>query len=140
MADGTIVAFALTVPDAIQFYTRHNVAWLPEMRQKYPRKVNDINEAMLSPIEEMMLSFHSEDEANNSLPVCLTSDHLSTTPTTSNSENPAALAWGTIKINVAASHQNDGSVTKRLAMLALACLRASGTIRAFSEVSFFFKN
>ena len=66
------VAFALTCPDATHFYTRHNVAWLPEMRQKYPRKVSDANEvAMLSPIEEMMLSFHLEDEVHE-LPACLT--------------------------------------------------------------------
>ena len=42
------------------------------MRQKYPRKVSDANEvAMLSPIEEMMLSFHLEDEVHE-LPACLT--------------------------------------------------------------------
>ena len=42
------------------------------MRQKYPRKVSDANEvAMLSPIEEMMLSFHLEDEVHE-LPALLT--------------------------------------------------------------------
>ena len=71
LSDGTIVAFALTCPDATQFYTRHNVTWLPEMRRKYPRKVGDTNEvAMLSPIEEMMLSFHLEDEVHE-LPACI---------------------------------------------------------------------
>ena len=139
MSDGSIVAFALTCPDATLFYSRHNVAWLPEMRQKYPRKVNDVNEvAMLSPIEEMMLSFHLEDEVHE-LPACLpeaitSAGSTATTATSSTFGAAAALPWGHIKLFVATSILGDQSVTKRLAMLAMACLRASGTIRAFAEI------
>ena len=60
-SNGTIIAFVLSSPDATQYQQRHNVAWLPEMRLKYPRKVDDVNDAMLSPIGEMMLSFHLEE-------------------------------------------------------------------------------
>jgi protein O-GlcNAcase/histone acetyltransferase len=70
MSDGSIAAFALTCPDATQFYAKHNSAWLPEMRQKYPRKASNEG-AMFSPIEDMMLSFHLEDEVHE-LPACLT--------------------------------------------------------------------
>ena len=54
------------------------------MREKYPRKVPEVSDeamSMLSPIEEMMLSFHLEDEAVNGLPSCLCvpTDHLATT-------------------------------------------------------------
>merc|ERR1719225_1878422 len=141
MSDGTIVAFALTCPDATHFYTRHNVAWLPEMRQKYPRKVSDANEvAMLSPIEEMMLSFHLEDEVHE-LPACLTAvgnnpadPAVANVATSGNAAAAAALPWGKISLFVATSMLGDQSVTKRLAMLSMACLRASGTIRAFAEL------
>ena len=133
MVDGSISAVALMSPDAVQFFTRHNVAWLPEMRIKYPRKVQD--EAMLSPIEEMMLSFHMEDEVNE-LPSCLSSnsDHVSPSGSNSSSGGGALLAWGQIKLFAASNAINDQSVTKRLTMLAMACLRASGTIRVFAEV------
>ena len=53
------------------------------------------------------------------------------------SGNPAATAalpWGHISLFVSSSIISDQSVTKRLAMLAMACLRASGTIRAFAEI------
>ena len=53
------------------------------------------------------------------------------------SGNPAATAalpWGHINLFIASSIITDQSVTKRLAMLAMASLRASGTIRAFAEI------
>ena len=40
--DNSIVAFASTAPDASQFLIRHNIAWVPEMREKYPRKIREI--------------------------------------------------------------------------------------------------
>ncbi len=36
--DGSVVGFACAASDARTFYTRCNVAWLPEMRLKYPHK------------------------------------------------------------------------------------------------------
>ena len=51
-----------------------------------------------------------------------------------NAASAAALPWGKISLFVATSMLGDQSVTKRLAMLSMACLRASGTIRAFAEL------
>ena len=39
--DGSIVAFAVAASDAKTFNTRYHMAWLPEMRNKYPRKAVD---------------------------------------------------------------------------------------------------
>ena len=44
------------------------------------------------------------------------------------------LPWGLINLYIATSVQSDQSVGKRLCMLSMACLRASGTIRAYSEI------
>ena len=134
--DNSILAFAATAPDAVQFHTRHNVAWLPEMREKYPRKVNDLSDeamSMLSPIEEMMLSFHTDEETVG-LPPCLTSppDHLSSGSGSSSGGVP--LPWGLINLYITPTVSNDHSISKRLAMCCMACLRASGTIRAYSEI------
>ena len=159
MSDGSIVAFALTSPDPVQFYTKHNSSWLPEMRSKYPKKIKDVNGAMLSPIEEMSLSFHLEEEVND-LPSCLTAVVQQQQPAATAAASTSAVAstvaaglagatavatatasaantaipWGQIQLFIATSVLGDQSVSKRLAMLAMACLRASGTIRAFAEV------
>ena len=135
--DNSILAFAATAPDAVQFHTRNNGAWLPEMREKYPRKVNDLSAeamSMLSPIEEMMLSFHTDEETVG-LPVCLTSppDHLSSGSGSSSAEG-ISLPWGLINLYITPTVSNDHSISKRLAMCCMACLRASGTIRAYSEI------
>ena len=162
--DNSIVAFASTAPDASQFLTRHNIAWVPEMREKYPRKIREITDeamSMLSPIEEMMLSFHTDDppadETENigGLPACLSvpaaaTDHLpaasvvTAAAAASNGNGcangggagggPATLPWGLINLYITPAVQSDQSVGKRLAMLSMACLRASGTIRAYSEI------
>jgi protein O-GlcNAcase / histone acetyltransferase len=49
--DGSIVAFVVAAPDAKIFQNRYHVAWLPEMRNKYPRKILDAasNEVSLFP-------------------------------------------------------------------------------------------
>ena len=151
--DNSIVAFASTVPDASQFSTRHNVAWVPEMREKYPRKIREITDeamSMLSPIEEMMMSFHADpvDETGTGniggVPACLcvpaAAEHLPAAGVTSNGNGsavvggPATLPWGLMNLYITPRVQSDQSVCKRLAMLSMACLRASGTIRAYSEI------
>ena len=148
--DNSIVAFASTAPDASQFLTRHNIAWVPEMREKYPRKIREITDeamSMLSPIEEMMLSFHTDpDEAENGggsggLPgcLCVPVDHLPASATSNGNGSvtggaPATLPWGLINLYITPAVQSDQSVGKRLAMLSMASLRASGTIRAYSEI------
>merc|ERR1719219_1365274 len=89
-----------------------------------------------------MLSFHLEDEIHE-LPACLTAvgNSPADPATASNGVSPsgnaavaATLPWGKINLFVATSILADQSVTKRLTMLAMACLRASGTIRAFAEL------
>jgi protein O-GlcNAcase/histone acetyltransferase len=127
-ADGSIVAFALTAPDATQFFTRLNVAWLPEMRLKYPRKGIDVSEdamSMMTPIEEMMFSFHLEEETTGP-PPCL--------PSAASSGGTGIIPWGLINLCVTTTLITDQSVSKRLTMLAMACLRASGTVRAYTEL------
>ncbi len=79
--DGSIVGFACAAPDARTFYTRCNVAWLPEMRLKYPKVAAakkaalkesvpsmpaaatavGADEEMLTPLEQIAQSFHLPD-------------------------------------------------------------------------------
>ena len=39
--DGSIVGYVVASSDAKSFQSRYHVAWLPEMRSKYPRKLVD---------------------------------------------------------------------------------------------------
>ena len=119
--DQSIVAYAVVAPDAKTFFTRYSVAWLPEMRLKYPLKKNAADEEMLTPIERMAASFHAAD-AEPLMPPVLQA----------NAEQ-LAQPWGVATMNVAAN-VSDVSLAKRLTMLVLACLRASGTFRLFVEV------
>ena len=103
------------------------------MRHKYPRKVDDVNEAMLSPIGEMMLSFHLEDEVDE-LPQCLASASVTATTSSGSSGSGTSVPWGLFNLYISSSVLGDASVGKRLAMLGMASLRASGTIRAYTEI------
>jgi len=70
--DGSIVAYAVASNDSKVFHSKYQMAWLPEMREKYPRKQIDLagsEEVMLTPIEEIAQSFHSAKETK--LPSCV---------------------------------------------------------------------
>ena len=130
--DGSIVGYACSAPDARTFYTRHNVAWLPEMRLKYPQRKKsapasaapgvNADEDMLTPIEQMAQSFHSPN-SEFSVPSLLIDN---STP------DSAQQPWGIAEMYVSA--MTEMSLPKRLTMLVLACLRASGTLRVFTEI------
>ncbi|TRY79824.1 hypothetical protein TCAL_10265 [Tigriopus californicus] len=119
---GQIVAYSLAAPDAKTFYTRYSMAWLPEMRIKYPLKKTNSDEDILSPIEIMARSFHGPG-AEPVFPQCLADAN----------PDPGQQPWGVAQVRLC-PNVSDASMSKRLTMLMLACLRASGTIRMFVEV------
>ena len=83
-----------------------------------------------------MLSFHLEDEIDE-LPQCLASAAtISATNTTSaaSTGSGTSVPWGLFNLYISSSVLGDASVGKRLAMLGMASLRASGTIRAYTEI------
>lgn len=141
--DGSIVGYALAAPDAKTFYTRYNMAWLPEMRLKYPVKKQHLDDSSsLSPIEQMALSFHSPNaESNIPAPVAFADEKAATgAAAASNATGAPSTAlhsgqpWGVMSLRVRPDEAvTDASLPKRLVMLVLACLRASGTIRMFVE-------
>ena len=128
--DGSIVGYAVSAPEAKTFYTRFNMAWLPEMRLKYKKKTRhpssaaDGEELMLTPIEQMAQSFHLPSGEPQLPECCVTQNADSMQP-----QQP----WGVGQMHVS-SQVNELSLPKRLTMLMLACLRASGTIRAFVDL------
>jgi protein O-GlcNAcase/histone acetyltransferase len=75
--DGSIVGYVVASQDSKIFHTRYQMAWLPEMRTKYPRKQVDVTaneDVMLTPIEEIAQSFHSDKETK--LPSCVYSTQV----------------------------------------------------------------
>jgi len=100
------------------FNSRHNAAWLPEMRMKYPNvakttslETSSTDEDMMTPLEQMANSFH------------LKSAEL-IVGEFARGENP----WGVLHMRIKGDVL-EPSLPKRLTMLALASLRASGTFR-----------
>lgn len=130
-SDGSIVGFAVTAPDAKAFHSRYNVAWLPEMRLKYPLKkpLVPTDDCLLTPIEEMAHSFH-QDDGIKMMPIGLAVDEENSN---ASNDKPPNLPWGVLKTRVSTRVQ-ESSLAKRLTMLSFACLRATGTIRAYVEV------
>jgi protein O-GlcNAcase/histone acetyltransferase len=146
--DGSIVGYACVAPDARTFYTRHNVAWLPEMRLKYPlRKTPSssvVDEDMLTPIEQLAQSFHNEEP---SLPAGILSEGGPASENGQQVQKPVAVCalcsdqlllqmsmpWGVGHMHIS-SLIMEMSLPRRLTMLVLACLRASGTLRLFVNI------
>ncbi len=129
-----VVAFACTAPSARVYFTKHNSAWLPGMKLKYPKKVPIVtDDSMLSPIEEMALEFHASEDVH-AVPAGL---EAGPPAPGSGSGDPACavLPWGIFRLCIETASIHDQSVAKTLTMLALASLRASGTIRAYAQVS-----
>lgn len=125
--DGSIVGYSCSAPDAKVFFTRYNMAWLPEMRLKYPapKKTTDpvTDEDMLTPIEQIAQSFHTLD-SELSVPECL--------QRAPNGDLGPSQPWGIAHMLL--GNTNDNSLPKRLTMLLLACMRASGTLRMFADI------
>ena len=98
------------------------------MRLKHPgSKVAE--DEMLTPIQQMAQSFHLPS-AEATMPAAATLAN----PVPGVAQGEAAPPWGVAHFQIASS-VSEMSLPKRLTMLVLACLRASGTIRVFVEVA-----
>lgn len=165
--DGSVVGFACAAPDAKTLFTRYNVAWLPEMRLKYPRQKGAkadlgahgaaVDEDMLTPMERLAHSFHAENSecvmpefcttrlppplasvteamsaGSNAQPASIPTP-VAAAAAAALSAEAAAQPWGVAHMRIAPSALSEVSLSKRLTMLVLASLRASGTFRLFVE-------
>ena len=110
---GEIVGYIFAATDIKEFYQRVNIAWLPEMRTKYP-KVEWSEGELPTPCETTINSFHESDPV---VPPGL--------------DTPEA--WALVRIAYLPSI-SDLSLASRATMLVLACLRTSGVLKALAEV------
>lgn len=108
-----IVGYIFAAPNMAELYQRISVAWLPEMRAKYSR-VEPSEGELLTPCEATINSLHGSEP---------------TVPT--GLESPETYAVLRLAHLPSVS---DSSLTRRAAMLILACLRTSGVLRAIAEV------
>lgn len=111
---GEVIGFVVASVNAKEFYRRTSIAWLPELRAKYP-KVEKAEGELLTPCEATINSLHTEEP-------CM----------------PPGLAdedgWAVCKVVILPTIP-DTSIAKRATLLLLGCLRSSGVLRVFAEIS-----
>ena len=113
-ANDEIVGYIFAAPNIQEYYQRINVAWLPELRTKYPKVEPTSEGELLTPCEATINSLHGPDP-----------------------EYPKGLdspeTWAIVRMAFLPS-MTDNSLVKRSTMLMLACLRTSGVLRVLAEV------
>jgi len=107
-----VVGYILAAPNLKELQERTAIAWLPELRAKYPR-VPEEEEQLLSPCEATVNTLYREPE----LPPGL--------------ESPES--WGALRLAILPT-VTDYSLARRSTMLLLACLRTTGTLKVLVEV------
>ncbi|XP_070541365.1 protein O-GlcNAcase-like isoform X2 [Ptychodera flava] len=105
-----VCGYLLATLDAKSYYKMYEMAWIPEMRSKYPKPSSMENH---TPAEEIILSFH---EYKTYLPENVYKHHRSL-----------------LKIDVLQTVE-DKSVVKNMLACALAALKSNGSQGAFVEV------
>jgi len=108
-----VCGYALAALDAKQFFTKMEMAWIPEMCSKYPQVKKDSSE-MMTPAEEVMNSFHC---------------YKPVIPDTLHKMHPSILTVSLLPT------VTDPSVSKCLLICVMAALRANGSFGAFCEVN-----
>jgi len=112
-ANGEVVGYMSAAPDVKDYYQKLCVAWLPELRSRYP-KVEHSDGELFTPCEATINSLHCQDPE---IPPGL--------------ESPETMALIRLAILPTVTDQ---SLLKRSIMLLLACLRTSGVLRVVAEV------
>ncbi|KAG8237502.1 hypothetical protein J437_LFUL017536 [Ladona fulva] len=108
-----VVGYAVAALDARQFYRRLEMAWLPEMCDKYPRPEKAESESF-TPAEEIIEGLHTWKE---DVPDVILAQH------------PSLIATSILNTVL------DQSVAKHLVTILLAALRANGSFGCFTELS-----
>ncbi|GLG94788.1 Uncharacterized protein GBIM_01914 [Gryllus bimaculatus] len=108
-----LVGYAVAALDAKQFYKKLEVAWLPDMCEKYPQPKKDDNDA-LNASEEMMTWFHT---------------FKADVPDAIHSHHPSVMCCSLLTSVL------DQSISKRLVTCLLAALRANGSFGVYVPVS-----
>ncbi|KAK7867627.1 hypothetical protein R5R35_014820 [Gryllus longicercus] len=108
-----LVGYAVAALDAKQFYKKLEVAWLPDMCEKYPQPKKDDNDA-LNASEEMMSWFHT---------------FKADVPDAIHSHHPSVMCCSLLTSVL------DQSISKRLVTCLLAALRANGSFGVYVPVS-----
>ena len=111
--EGDIVGYIFAAPNLKEYCERISIAWLPELRLKYP-KVEPSEGELLTPCETTINSLHGQDPA---IPAGLDSPET----------------WAIVKLAYLPS-VSDYSLARSSTMLILACLRTSGVLRVLAEV------
>ncbi|XP_075214643.1 O-GlcNAcase isoform X2 [Lycorma delicatula] len=114
-----IVGYACAALDARQFNAKLQVAWIPEMCQKYPLEIADnCTTPESNPIQEMIRWFHSHNnDTDDVLPEALRAQH------------PSVMTC------ILLPSVFDQSVAKRLIICLLAALRANGSFGVYTPVT-----
>ncbi|KAK7603030.1 hypothetical protein V9T40_003029 [Parthenolecanium corni] len=111
-----IVGYALGALNAKQFYQKLKAAWIPEMCNKYPEKLDPIDESNVSIPQEMIRWFHSF-KGEDIFPEAIQNQHPS-------------VMCATLLNSVF-----DQSIAKRVIICLLAALRANGSFGVYVPVS-----
>lgn len=111
---GEVIGFVVAAVNAKEFYRRASIAWLPELRAKYP-KVEKAEGELLTPCEATINSLHTEEP---SIPSALAEEE----------------GWAVCKVVILPTIP-DTSIAKRATLLLLGCLRSSGVLRVFAEIT-----
>ncbi|XP_046383582.1 protein O-GlcNAcase isoform X2 [Ischnura elegans] len=111
---GRVVGYAVAALDARQFYRRLEIAWLPEMCDKYPRPEKRADSDTLTPAEEIIEGLHNW---KGDVPEVILAQH------------PSLIATSILNTVL------DQSVAKHLVTILLAALRANGSFGCFTELS-----
>ncbi|XP_067658017.1 protein O-GlcNAcase-like isoform X2 [Haliotis asinina] len=106
-----ICGYALCALDSKQLHQKTKVAWIPSMCQKYPKPDKDD----LSPADELILSFHNEQQM---IPEVLYKRY------------PSLL-----RVDVLPNRIEDPAVPKRLLACALCAVKTSGSIGVHCELT-----
>lgn len=103
-----ICGYALAALDSQQFHNKLDLAWFPEVCNKYPAPKEKIsNGEMLTPLEEVINNVHNNGLSNN-IPDLVYKNH------------PSILQMSVMP------HIMDLSVPKRMLACVLAALKANG--------------
>jgi len=109
-----LVGYAVAALDARQFYSKVQMAWLPEMCLKYPATTPSTSEKA-TPEEDMISWFHSPK--------------LEEVPDAIHTQHPSVMTCSLLPSVM------DQSVAKRLVICLLAALRANGSFGVYVPVS-----
>lgn len=122
--DTAVCGYALAAVDSKKFEEKLKIAWIPELRNKYPlpvdEKINstqeEVEEESINEAQKLIRSFHNENFEFNKVPESINKTH------------PSIISISMLP------HITDSSVSKRLLTCILAALKANGNLKRIEPV------